>query len=670
MDISPLSPVCFANEERYLLIAGREGGKRKTLKRLLSLLLFISFALVIFRDVQAGQREANGHLNRVMDQFHQSFDVFTDLTAAGNHFAARCAMAANDNFAGVAFDEGWTQNCHSGATCIKNAFSAIDSTYWGGWYFQNGVLHAGDTQPRCNWGDYPGAGFDLTGATKITFWARGEKGKEEIEFFAGGVGRDPFTGEPVKPYPDSFRRVPPVGTVTMLTKEWKKYTIDLTDLNLGYVVGGFGWVANATNNPSGATFYLDDIQYDKARPNDLGFLVSYKTLPVRPKCIHEIDFDTVFKNVAFTYDNVMVLLAYLASGSYEGLRRATLLADAFVYAQNHDRYYEDGRLRNAYQGGDLILPPGWTPNDRKGTARMPGWWDLCEKKWYEDAEQVGTYTGNMAWVLTGFLRAYQVLGKTEYLDAAKRLGLWIEENTRDARGTGGYTGGFEGWEPTPAPLLWKSTEHNIDLYVAFMTLSDLTPEPGKSLWRERALHAKKFVRSMWEACGAHHFATGTKDNGVTPNCDFAPGDVNTWGVMALGELATYGVGIDWVQTNCQVSEPCFKGRLGTGIDFNEDQDGIWWEGTAHTVIAKRIKKENREAKFLLKNLRMAQRFAPNTNRTGIVATCHDGVTTGIQNFLLFNRLHVAATAWYVLAERRHNPFWGIKTSDPIPHERE
>ena len=74
--------------------------------------------------------------------------------------------------------------------------------------------------------------------------------------------------------------------------------------------------------------------------------------------------------------------------------------------------------------------------------------------------------------------------------------------------------------------------------------------------------------------------------------------------------------------------------------------------------------------LLLENLRKAQRFAPNTNGKGIVAICHDGVTTGIEGFLLFNRLHIAATAWYVLAEQEHNPYWGIRTSDPIPHEGE
>jgi hypothetical protein len=111
--------------------------------------------------------------------------------------------------------------------------------------------------------------------------------------------------------------------------------IDLTGKDLKSVGGGFGWVANASNNPNGAIFYLDDVKYDKARPNARRFLVSYQALPVPPGA----NFDTILKNVAWTYDNAVVLLAYLARGTEDDLRRAMLLANAFVYAQNHDRFY-------------------------------------------------------------------------------------------------------------------------------------------------------------------------------------------------------------------------------------------------------------------------------------------------------------------------------------------
>ncbi|KKL78106.1 hypothetical protein LCGC14_2028150, partial [marine sediment metagenome] len=63
-----------------------------------------------------------------------------------------------------------------------------------------------------------------------------------------------------------------------------------------------------------------------------------------------------------------------------------------MYAINNDRYFTDGRLRNAYQGGDLVLFPGWRPNGKDNTVRMPGWWDTSDNMWYEDKFTVSTHT--------------------------------------------------------------------------------------------------------------------------------------------------------------------------------------------------------------------------------------------------------------------------------------
>ena len=49
--------------------------------------------------------------------------------------------------------------------------------------------------PANDWGDRPG-GFDLTGAKKLTFWAKGKSGGEEIKFGFGLLGDD-------KKFPDS-----------------------------------------------------------------------------------------------------------------------------------------------------------------------------------------------------------------------------------------------------------------------------------------------------------------------------------------------------------------------------------------------------------------------------------------------------------------------------------
>src|SRR5439155_592776 len=137
-------------------------------------------------------------------------------------------LKAPGHLAGVSIDEAWTQNCHRGATCIRNSFSVVDLAYWGGWYFDNGVLSNGERQPACNWGQFANAGVDLRGAERLTFWARGDTGGEKVDFLAGGIGRDAMTGKPIAPHPDSFPRTPPFGHTTTLTNEWQQYGIDLS----------------------------------------------------------------------------------------------------------------------------------------------------------------------------------------------------------------------------------------------------------------------------------------------------------------------------------------------------------------------------------------------------------------------------------------------------------
>nr|HPM42682.1 hypothetical protein [Candidatus Omnitrophota bacterium] len=61
-------------------------------------------------------------------------------------------------------------------------------------------------------------------------------------------------------YPDSDSTA--IGPIT-LTKEWKQYDIDLKDLDLTSISGGFEFSATARDNPEGFTVYLDDIKYEK-----------------------------------------------------------------------------------------------------------------------------------------------------------------------------------------------------------------------------------------------------------------------------------------------------------------------------------------------------------------------------------------------------------------------
>jgi len=168
------------------------------------------------------------------------FSIYTDENSPDNHYIPSGWMG---DYSDLSYDGAYMNNPHSGGTSIKIVYNsrATQGARWAGIYWQN---------PANNWGNSPG-GFDLTGATRLVFWARGDRGGERIEEFKmGGIA-----GE----YADSD--VVGIGPVT-LSSEWKKYVIDLEDADLSIIIGGFAWAANLDNNPRGITFYLDDIRFE------------------------------------------------------------------------------------------------------------------------------------------------------------------------------------------------------------------------------------------------------------------------------------------------------------------------------------------------------------------------------------------------------------------------
>ncbi|MBM4285500.1 MAG: hypothetical protein FJ128_09660 [Deltaproteobacteria bacterium] len=599
----------------------------------------------------AGAGDAARYLHRVMDQFHQTVDVYTDSHAAGNHFVMRGLMSSEgDQDAVPAMTEDCKDQPYRGITCIKAQFKAKGAkAIWGGWYFLNGVLEGDEVAPKENWGDYPNAGYDLRGATTLTFWVRGGRGGEKVEFFCFGVGRNAQTGAQEKPYPDKTRKLS-TGFLTLSTA-WTRYSIDLTgeDKDLSYVLGGFGWVAaSADNQHQDIEFYLDDIQFNRSRPGESRFLVSYQTQASAE------NFDEIMRNTAFTYDNAVALLSFVVLGNGA---RAQKIADALCYAWRNDRYYRPGGsgpwLRNAYQGGDLVLFPGWIPNGHPGTVRMPGWWDSRAQKWFEDEFQVSAHTGNVAWAMLGLLGYYERFGGAAYLNIVKEMGEWVEQHCRDHNGPGGYTGGYRGWEPDLVKLTYKSTEHNIDLYAAFQRLFLITKE---SIWETRAQHAADFVHRMWDNSEGK-FWTGTREDGVTINTDVIPLDVQTWTNLAFYQEAQargYHRALDYAELHHRVTDE--HGEF-IGYDFNTDKDGVWYEGTGQMAAAYAVAGNKTKQAEIIQGLRQAQ--WPDGS---LPAASKDGLTTGFDltdgsPWLYYRRSHIAAAGWQIFAENCYNPFW-------------
>ncbi|UCB56793.1 MAG: hypothetical protein JSV30_06270 [Candidatus Omnitrophota bacterium] len=169
------------------------------------------------------------------------FNVYTERSSVFNHFIPSGWMG---DYSDLKIDEAWTADPHSGVTCLRVVYSGKVSqgARWAGMFWQN---------PPNNWGQVKDAGFDLSQARKLTFWARGENGGERIEEFKmGGISGD---------YGDSDTAG--IGPV-MLTPEWKQYTIDLSGKDLSYIIGGFCFSTNVDVNPEGCIFYLDDIKYE------------------------------------------------------------------------------------------------------------------------------------------------------------------------------------------------------------------------------------------------------------------------------------------------------------------------------------------------------------------------------------------------------------------------
>jgi len=154
---------------------------------------------------------------------------------------------------GIQLDIGWKRNPHSGKTCIRFSYCGQE---WAGIAWQD---------PPNDWGEEPG-GFDLTGARRLVFWARGENGGEEVEFKLGIIRRGPRRAEPGAAT-ETAQRIPlyadsaTASKKVILSRTWKKYRIELGGKDLSRIKTGFVWAVKGIVGGC-VTFYVDDVRYE------------------------------------------------------------------------------------------------------------------------------------------------------------------------------------------------------------------------------------------------------------------------------------------------------------------------------------------------------------------------------------------------------------------------
>jgi len=137
----------------------------------------------------------------------------------------------------LTLDGAYADEVHDGSAAIRMRYTG---TYgWVGVAWQH---------PANNWGEQDG-GFDLTGATALELWAKGEYGGEKVTFGVGLL-------EQGRAHPDST--IAKTDTIE-LTSEWQRFRIglegrDLTSLKTGFVV-------TLQGRTSSVTAYLDSIRF-------------------------------------------------------------------------------------------------------------------------------------------------------------------------------------------------------------------------------------------------------------------------------------------------------------------------------------------------------------------------------------------------------------------------
>jgi hypothetical protein len=332
------------------------------------------------------------------------------------------------------------------------------------------------------------------------------------------------------------------------------------------------------------------------------------------------DFDLTQANASYVYDQSLAGLLLHAAGDTAGARR---LADALAYAQAHDRFYHDGRLRNAYQAGAAGARV-------KLSVKLPGWWDKAAGQWREDPYQVSTQTGPMAWAIL----LWAALGMAQPAQAAA---TWLDHTLRAATG---YYGGLYGFEPNPIKLTWQSTEQNTDMAVATARLH----RPAD------AASAASFVHSRFDA------ARGLFTAGANPDATANPliaADAGIW--PALAGLAPAATAL------AAIAALAHRQSGQTGIGFSTASGGIWLEGTAFAAMALHRAADPRATAFLAT-------LTANVSPAGyLYATIAPSLATGLTTgpalqpgqpeipFTYRRRPALSTTAWAGLAAGGWNP---------------
>lgn len=446
-----------------------------------------------------------------------------------------------------------------------------------------------------------------------------------------------------------------------------------------------GTRGRATGPVDRAYHYLDVVQ-DAYQPGGT------------PRLLQSYNNESGLFTTAFGYDNALATIAYLARPTREHIRRAKIIGDAFLWIQGNDERFTDGRLRQAYAAGPMVFYGGGPAFD--GLVRTDG-----KAAFLWPFGFSGSSVGDLAWVGLALTQLYRRTRERRYLDGAVRIGTWITTNAVSPYRYGGYHGGVQADGTTPQR--WASTEHNIDVYAFFRLLARHTRDGA---WRRRAAVAGDFVRAMWHPAGGW-FWTGTQGANPTDDPDavnrsIIPEDVQTWAWLSLRERR-YARAVDWVTTALATTDGGAGSELPSGLrisgvtfsdrskqltgpvpgtDRPNNRRAVWPEGNGHVAAALLDRGGRGDATlarhYLRQTVLVQDRLGagqtvgptgdPDGGRlsdpaaggtwTGAALPARSGIVSATSafdtgfGFGYFQRQHVGATSWFIMAALGVNPY--------------
>ena len=568
-----------------------------------------------------------------------------------------------------------------------------------------------------NWGRLQtGVGYDMTGATELSFDVRSPDGLN-VQFGIGGCVTNFFSLLASQTY---VTLNIPLNSLTN-PNNGLPCTPDLSNVHILFTV-----TTNAAFAPNGGTVLIDNLRVMPVPSHHLAdlkassFPLGTQTFGVVHQQNKPIPFDQVNRNVTTIYEAALAIVSLLGRGQPADVTNALEIANTLHYVLFHDNHgvpipVAPGNpqgcyggtlaaqcgLHNAYISGDVAFLNDQSPPAlaKAGDARLAGFSasnSLCGATGYCLVLD-GATGGNNAWAMRGLLAAYQQSGNTAYLQDAIAIGNWIVANLYDSSGAG-YGGYFVGYNDGGLPkqlILGKSTENNGDIFASFTLLAEIELKLGNASiaaqWSAAANIAGDFVMRMFESVNGRFYA-GTvnvsdindpcadsflqKGNDLINKCDYL--DADTFTILPMAAAARYAGQIDWTRPLQYVLGNFTQSVTAGGILFQgfglvnptPPGTGIAWEFTSqawetctylNALLGVTTFQEC--AQTYGAQVLTAQTSAPFGDGLGLVAsTLQNGDTIPVADQCLPTtfqcipeRVGVAATVWAILAQQQIDP---------------